>query len=275
MQCVVNNGSPIPRLRRQAFAGCGLVLPHVRLAAGSPSRKVRAEWRPVHRLIKWALSGSHGYHDDRLGVASVLIQDGFAEVLTKRGISVFGERRLSLRLLLISDVGNLRLFEGSPDLEVHTSAAAETALLLGLVAIIAAPFSVMHGAVQFFVHGQARSGGSAHATENPSRSTFGSTFPRPPIWKPTTWACSSPTTSNEASLPRKGMWPTSASDWCSVSARSHCATGTTGSFGARPGRASTLGSTPISRTSSWAGCSARSFPLCRQPLIRTSAARAL
>ena len=31
----------------------------------------------------------------------------------------------------------------------------------------------MHGAVQFLVHGQARSGGSAHATENPSRSTFG------------------------------------------------------------------------------------------------------
>jgi hypothetical protein len=30
------------------------------------------------------------------------------------------------------------------------------------------------------------------------------------------------------------MWPTSASDWCSVSARSHCATGTTGSLGARP-----------------------------------------
>jgi hypothetical protein len=29
---------------------------------------------------------------------------------------------------------------GSPDREVHTSAAAETALLLGLVAIIAAPF---------------------------------------------------------------------------------------------------------------------------------------
>jgi len=57
----------------------------------------------------------------------------------------------------------------------------------------------------------------------------------------------SPTTSNEASLPRKGIWPTSASDWYSVSARSHRATGTTGSFGARPGRASTLGSTPISR----------------------------
>src|SRR6478672_784726 len=79
------------------------------------------------------------------------------------------------------------------------------ALVLGLVAIIAAPFSVMHGGVHDLVDGQARSGGSAHATENPSRSTFGSSFTRPPIWKPTTWACSSPTTSNEASLPRKGM----------------------------------------------------------------------
>src|SRR5437763_15273169 len=78
------------------------------------------------------------------------------------------------RLPLISDVGNLRLLEGSPDLEVHTSAAAETALLLGLVTINAAPFSVIHGAVQFLVHGQARSGGSAHATENPARWTLGS-----------------------------------------------------------------------------------------------------
>ena len=42
-------------------------------------------------------------------------------------------------------------------------------------------FSVMHGRVQFLVHGQARSGGSAHVTENPSRSTFGSSFTRPPI----------------------------------------------------------------------------------------------
>src|SRR3954453_21419220 len=116
---------------------------------------------------------------------------------------------------------------GSPDLEVHTSAAAETALLVGLVAIIAAPFSVMHRAVQLLVHGQARSGGSAHATENPSRSTFGSSFTRPPIWKPTTWACSSPTTSNEASLPRKGMRPTPASD-CAGSPRSHCPPRTTG-----------------------------------------------
>jgi hypothetical protein len=43
------------------------------------------------------------------------------------------------------DDGSLRaLFEASPDLEVHTSAAAETAFLLGLVALIAAPFSMMH-----------------------------------------------------------------------------------------------------------------------------------
>jgi hypothetical protein len=33
---------------------------------------------------------------------------------------------------------------------LHMSAAAETALLAGLVAIMAAPFSMMHGAVQFF-----------------------------------------------------------------------------------------------------------------------------
>lgn len=36
------------------------------------------------------------------------------------------------------------LFEGSPDLGVHTSATAETAFLLGLVAAACAPFSVMH-----------------------------------------------------------------------------------------------------------------------------------
>lgn len=36
------------------------------------------------------------------------------------------------------------LFESSPDLGVHTSAAAETALLLGLLAAVSAPFSVMH-----------------------------------------------------------------------------------------------------------------------------------
>lgn len=37
------------------------------------------------------------------------------------------------------------VFNASPDREVHTSAAAETAFLLGLVALAAAPFSVMHG----------------------------------------------------------------------------------------------------------------------------------
>lgn len=36
------------------------------------------------------------------------------------------------------------LFESSPDLGVHTSAAAETAFLLGLLAAVSAPFSVMH-----------------------------------------------------------------------------------------------------------------------------------
>ena len=37
------------------------------------------------------------------------------------------------------------VFNASPDREVHTSAAAEMAFLLGLVAFVAAPFSVMHG----------------------------------------------------------------------------------------------------------------------------------
>jgi len=37
------------------------------------------------------------------------------------------------------------LFEASPDREVHTSAAAETGFLVGLVAILAAPFSVTYG----------------------------------------------------------------------------------------------------------------------------------
>jgi hypothetical protein len=36
------------------------------------------------------------------------------------------------------------LFEASPDPQVHTSAAAELGLLLGLFALLAAPFSVMH-----------------------------------------------------------------------------------------------------------------------------------
>lgn len=36
------------------------------------------------------------------------------------------------------------LFDSSPDVTVHTSAAAEGAFLLGLVALAAAPFAVMH-----------------------------------------------------------------------------------------------------------------------------------
>jgi hypothetical protein len=42
------------------------------------------------------------------------------------------------------DDGLAGLFEASPDLRVHTSAAAELGFLLGLFAILAAPFSVMH-----------------------------------------------------------------------------------------------------------------------------------
>ena len=43
------------------------------------------------------------------------------------------------------DGGSLEaLFEGPPDFEVHTSAAAETAFVLGLLALVAAPFSVMY-----------------------------------------------------------------------------------------------------------------------------------
>lgn len=44
------------------------------------------------------------------------------------------------------DDGLEGLFEASPDPGVHTSRAAETGLLLGLAAALAAPFSVMHGA---------------------------------------------------------------------------------------------------------------------------------
>jgi ABC-type Na+ efflux pump permease subunit len=49
------------------------------------------------------------------------------------------------------------LFESSPDLGVHTSAAAEMAFLLGLVAAVSAPFSELHavalvtGAVAFLL----------------------------------------------------------------------------------------------------------------------------
>lgn len=43
------------------------------------------------------------------------------------------------------DGGIQALFESSPAVGVHTSAAAETAFLLGLIALCAAPFSVTHG----------------------------------------------------------------------------------------------------------------------------------
>src|SRR5918999_1752785 len=43
------------------------------------------------------------------------------------------------------DDGLSALFEASPDRQVHTSVAAETGLILGLFALFAAPFSVMHG----------------------------------------------------------------------------------------------------------------------------------
>jgi hypothetical protein len=42
------------------------------------------------------------------------------------------------------DDGLEALFESSPDLSVHTSAAAEAGFVLGLVALAAAPFSVMY-----------------------------------------------------------------------------------------------------------------------------------
>lgn len=43
------------------------------------------------------------------------------------------------------DDGGLRvLFDGSPDRGVHTSAAAESAFVLGLAAAASVPFSVMH-----------------------------------------------------------------------------------------------------------------------------------
>lgn len=45
------------------------------------------------------------------------------------------------------DGGLPELFESSPEVPVHTSAAAEVGFLLGLVVVLAAPFSVMHGLV--------------------------------------------------------------------------------------------------------------------------------
>jgi hypothetical protein len=43
------------------------------------------------------------------------------------------------------DGGIDALLDASPDLGVHTSAAAELGFLLGLAAVVAAPFSIMHG----------------------------------------------------------------------------------------------------------------------------------
>ena len=44
------------------------------------------------------------------------------------------------------DDGLSGLFEASPDRPIHTSAAAELAFVLGLVSLVAAPFSLMHAA---------------------------------------------------------------------------------------------------------------------------------
>jgi len=44
------------------------------------------------------------------------------------------------------DDGLSGLFDASPDHPVHTSAAAEISFVLGLVALFAAPFSLMHAA---------------------------------------------------------------------------------------------------------------------------------
>jgi hypothetical protein len=44
------------------------------------------------------------------------------------------------------DDGLSGLFEASPDRPIHTSAAAELAFVLGLVSLVAMPFSLMHAA---------------------------------------------------------------------------------------------------------------------------------
>jgi hypothetical protein len=59
------------------------------------------------------------------------------------------------------------LFEASPDPGVHTSATAESGLLLGLAAVLVAPFSVTHGAALVLgVLGTALSFGGVVATSN-------------------------------------------------------------------------------------------------------------
>jgi hypothetical protein len=44
-----------------------------------------------------------------------------------------------------ADGGIQAIFDSSPAVRVHVSAAAETAFLLGLIALCAAPFALMHG----------------------------------------------------------------------------------------------------------------------------------
>jgi len=53
---------------------------------------------------------------------------------------------MSAHSLPTEDDGLSGLFEASPDRPIHTSAAAELAFVLGLVALVAAPFSLMHTA---------------------------------------------------------------------------------------------------------------------------------
>ncbi len=53
---------------------------------------------------------------------------------------------MSAHSLPTEDDGLSGLFEASPDRPIHTSAAAELAFVLGLVSLVAAPFSLMHAA---------------------------------------------------------------------------------------------------------------------------------
>lgn len=43
------------------------------------------------------------------------------------------------------DIGLQDLFDSSPESRAHTSVAAETALLTGVVALLTAPFSILYG----------------------------------------------------------------------------------------------------------------------------------
>ena len=53
---------------------------------------------------------------------------------------------MSAHSMPTEDDGLSGLFEASPDRPIHTSAAAELAFVLGLVSLVAAPFSLMHAA---------------------------------------------------------------------------------------------------------------------------------